>query len=79
MRFGSECCRTRGTCSVGFWRPKSFVPLGGLYTIDYRGSTLTFEIDDQSYVADNVVYPWPTITLNDDGTMRRIDWTYTAP
>jgi len=57
----------------------SFVPVGGVYTIDYRGSTLTFELADQSNVVDNVVYPWPTITLNDDGTMHKVDWTYTVP
>lgn len=26
-----------------------------------------------------MVYPWPTLTLNTDGTINKLDWTYQFP
>jgi hypothetical protein len=54
----------------------SYIPPGGTYTIQYGNSTLTFNLADQSYVDSNIVYPWPTVTLNADGTMNKVDWNY---
>lgn len=57
----------------------SYIPAGGLYSINIGGSTLTFNLPDQEYVKNNVTYPWPTLTLNADGTMNKIDWVYEMP
>ena len=57
----------------------SYIPVGGVYSINIGNSTLTFNLPDQEYVINNVVYPWPTLTLNGDGTMNRIDWVYQMP
>jgi hypothetical protein len=57
----------------------SYIPVGGVYTIRIGGSTLTFDLPDQEYVKNNVVYPWPTLTLNGNGTMNKIDWVYQMP
>lgn len=57
----------------------SYIPPGGIYTIKYGSSTLTFNLSDQSYVNSNIVYPWPTITLNENGTLNKVDWTYMIP
>lgn len=57
----------------------SYIPVAGIYSIDIGGSTLTFNLPDQEYVKHNVVYPWPTLTLNGDGTMNKIDWVYQMP
>jgi hypothetical protein len=57
----------------------SFIPPGGIYTINYGSSTLTFNLSDQSYVNTNIVFPWPTVTLNDNGTLNKVDWTYMIP
>lgn len=57
----------------------SLYPPGGIYTIQYGSKTLTFELGDQTYVEDNIVYPFPTLTLNGNGTMNKIDWTYEYP
>ncbi len=56
----------------------SYIPVAGVYTIQYSGTTLTFDLPDQEYVINNVIYPWPTLTLNGDGTMNKIDWVYKA-
>jgi hypothetical protein len=57
----------------------SYIPIGGVYSIHIGGSTLTFNLPDQEYVKNNVLYPWPTLTLNGDGTMNKIDWVYQMP
>lgn len=54
----------------------SCIPNGGTYTVKYGNSTLTFDLADQSYIVNNIVFPWPSMTLNSDGTMKRIDWNY---
>lgn len=55
------------------------IPPGGTYAISYSGTNLTFQLSDQSYVASNIVYPWPTMTLNGDGTMNSLSWNYQVP
>lgn len=57
----------------------SYIPAGGVYSINIGGSTLTFNLPDQEYVKSNVTYPWPTLTLNGDGTLNKIDWVYQMP
>ncbi len=57
----------------------SYIPVAGVYTIQYNGQTLTFNLPDQSYALSNVVYPWPALTLNGDGTMNKLDWSYQTP
>ncbi len=57
----------------------SYIPVGGTYTVKYNNETLTFNLPDQSYVDDNIVYPFPTVTLNNDGTMNKVDWVYRMP
>jgi len=54
----------------------NMIPPGGTYTIKYGDQTLTFNLNDQSYVAGNIVYPYPTLTLNSGGTLNKIDWSY---
>ncbi len=57
----------------------SYIPVSGVYTIKYNGTDLTFNLPDQEYVKSNIIYPWPTLTLNGDGTMNKIGWVYKAP
>ncbi len=57
----------------------SYIPVTGVYTIQYGSQTLNFNLPDQSYVLNNVAYPWPTLTLNGNGTMNKINWTYQYP
>lgn len=57
----------------------SYIPVGGVYTIKYKDTELTFNLPNQEYVKSNVIYPWPTVTLNGDGTMNKIDWVYKTP
>ena len=57
----------------------SYIPSGGVYKIKYGTSTLTFDLSDQSYVNTNIVYLWPTITLNSDGTLNKVDWVSMLP
>jgi len=57
----------------------SYIPPGGIYKIKYGSSTLTFDLSDQSYVTSNIVYLWPTITLNTDGTLNKVDWVSKLP
>jgi len=57
----------------------SYIPVGGTYTVKYNNETLTFNLPDQTYVDDNIVYPFPTVLLNNDGTMNKVDWVYRMP
>lgn len=57
----------------------SYIPPGGIYKIKYGTSTLTFDLSDQSYVSTNIVYLWPTISLNSDGTLNKVDWVSKLP
>ncbi len=57
----------------------SYLPVTGVYTVKYGGQTLTFDLPDQSYVLNNVIYPWPTLTLNSNGTINKLDWIYRNP
>lgn len=57
----------------------SYIPQSGIYKIKYENSTLTFTLPDQSYVNSNIVFPWPTISLNENGTLNKVDWSYKIP
>jgi len=57
----------------------SYIPVEGAYKIIYGSSTLTFNLPDQSYVNTNIVYPWPAVKLNENGTLNKVDWTYMHP
>lgn len=57
----------------------SYIPVGGTYTVKYGSETLTFNLPDQSYADANIVYPYPTISLNTDGTLNKVDWIYRMP
>lgn len=57
----------------------SYIPVAGTYAVKYGTQTLTFNLPDQSYVLNNVVYPWPTLSLNANNTINKIDWGYQFP
>ena len=50
--------------------------VGGQYMVEYPDVTSTFNIPDQSSITSNAVLVVPTVTLNDDGTIHKINWTY---
>lgn len=52
------------------------IPPAGQYTVDYKASTLTFTLPDQSAAPSNIVLPVPTVTLNDDRTIQKVNWVY---
>ena len=57
----------------------SYIPAAGIYNVKYGNETLTFNLPDQSYVNSNIVYPYPTISLNNGGTLNKVDWVYRSP
>jgi hypothetical protein len=52
------------------------IPPTGQYTVSYKTSTLTFSIPDQSSSTFNVIMAVPTVTLNADGTIQKVNWVY---
>jgi len=52
------------------------IPPAGQYTVAYKSSTLTFNISDQSSAPSNIVLAVPTVTLNGDGTIQKVNWVY---
>ena len=52
------------------------IPVAGVYTVSYKSQTLTFNVPDQSAVTSDIVLPVPTVTLNNDGTVQRVNWSY---
>lgn len=52
------------------------IPPAGRYLIGLGARTLTFDLADQSMATAHVALSVPTISLNGDGTVARIDWTY---
>ena len=52
------------------------VPPGGRYTIGLGARTLAFDIGDQSTATEHVALTVPTVTLNADGTVASVAWTY---
>jgi hypothetical protein len=52
------------------------VPPGGTYRIGYQGQVLTFDVPDQSAATQQVAVAVPTLTLNGDGTIHKLSWTY---
>ncbi|HET8725667.1 MAG TPA: hypothetical protein VFM53_15830 [Anaeromyxobacteraceae bacterium] len=53
-----------------------FVPPVGVYTVGAGSRTLTFDIPDQSEATANVAVAVPAVTLNPDGTVAKVAWTY---
>ena len=50
---------------------------GGTYIVQgASGANLTYYIPDQSSVMSDVIVIIPTITLNEDRTIKKISWTY---
>lgn len=56
--------------------PKPIPPSAGNCLITYNSKTLTFSIPDQSNAFDNIIIPIPTVSLNNDGTVNKINWVY---
>jgi len=52
------------------------IPPAGQYTVDYDTNTLTFTLPDQSAAPSNIVLPVPTVTLNDDRSIQKVNWVY---
>jgi hypothetical protein len=52
------------------------VPLAGPYTVAYKTTSFDFEVPDQSSAPTRVILPVPTVTLNGDGTINKVDWVY---
>jgi len=52
------------------------LPPAGAYRVDYPDRTLTFAFPEQSNLLANALIPVPTVTLNDDGTIKRLSWKY---
>ncbi len=48
----------------------------GPYFIYLSPGTLNFTLPDQSAASSNIVLPVPTVTLNDDGTIQKVNWVY---
>ncbi|MCX7743737.1 MAG: hypothetical protein N2167_04140 [Flavobacteriales bacterium] len=66
---------------IDFFSPmvQSQFPPGGEYQVTYNSKTLTFSIPDQSYILNNIVIPWPTVHLNNNGTINNISWQMKLP
>jgi len=56
------------------------IPVTGdyIYTLN-NGKTLTFSIPDQSLASSKIVVALPTVTLNGDGTINKVNWVYRMP
>jgi len=59
------------------------IPVAGEYTITLVSGgtypTRTFTIPDQSLASSRIVVAIPTITLNSNGTINKINWIYRMP
>jgi hypothetical protein len=53
-----------------------YLPPAGLYTVAFGARTLTFDIPDQAEATAHVALAVPTVTLNADGTVSKVAWTY---
>lgn len=52
------------------------IPPGGTYTVGYQGDSLAFDIPDQLAATEEVAVAVPALTLNGDGTIQKLSWTY---
>jgi len=52
------------------------LPPDGQYTVTYKTRTFYFNIPDQSSAPSRVVLVVPTVTLNSNGTIQKVNWTY---
>jgi hypothetical protein len=55
------------------------IPPAGRYDVVYENSIFKFAIPDQSLAPSRVVLPIPTVTLNSDGTLQKVQWLYRIP
>jgi hypothetical protein len=55
------------------------LPIGGIYKVAYKTMTLNFEIPDQSSALNNVPVIVPTVSLNNDSTIKSISWSFINP
>jgi len=56
--------------------PEEFPPAGE-YIVTYKDENFSFEIPDQSSASSRIVLAVPNVILNEDGTLKKISWTYT--
>lgn len=52
------------------------LPIGGVYTINFKGQNLNFNIPDQNQAFRNCPIIVPTITLNSDSSIQKVSWAY---
>lgn len=52
------------------------IPLAGTYSISYKTKTLIFNIASQSAAPSNIILAVPTLVLNENQTINRINWVY---
>lgn len=58
--------------------PQQLLP-EGTYVLESSLGNLTYFIPDQTSILEDVIVIVPKITLNDDGTIKKISWTYKLP
>ncbi len=65
-------------CSYSYaYSPDDHSPLPeGAYTVNFNTDILTFQIPDQSPLLSSVILLVPTVTLNEDRTIKTIKWVY---
>ena len=67
-------------CSYSYFNFDDHTPLPeGAYTVNFNTDLLTFRIPDQSPLLSSVILLVPTVTLNDDRTLKTIKWVYRLP
>lgn len=52
------------------------IPPGGRYTVRAGTRALVFDVGDQSAATSHVAMAAPIVTLNADGTVQKLAWTY---
>ncbi|MCX7738289.1 MAG: hypothetical protein N2Z80_02570 [Hydrogenothermaceae bacterium] len=55
------------------------IPPSGSYTVSYKGRSFVFNIPDQSSAPSRIVIAVPTVTLNQNGTINKLNWVYKMP
>lgn len=55
------------------------LPTEGIYKVAYNNLTLNFEIPDQSSALNNVPIILPTVSLNNDNTIKSLSWSFINP
>ncbi|MCX6111958.1 MAG: hypothetical protein NTY22_01555 [Proteobacteria bacterium] len=56
------------------------IPTAGNYVFTLaNGKVLTFSIPDQTQISSKIVVAIPTVTLNGNGTINKVNWVYRMP